>query len=62
MKSIVIRLTEGQPGLLNLQVNLEVGGKTNFRYGGRVLPVVFILPVAVPNPCKTNNNSEDRNI
>lgn len=48
------KLTEGQPGLLNLQINIEVGGKTNVSYGSRDLFVVIILPVAVPYPCNRN--------
>lgn len=51
------QLTEGQPGLLNLQVNIEVGGEADVPDGGRRLFVVVVLPVAVPNPCRRNNSS-----
>lgn len=43
-------LTEGQPGLLNLQVNADVGGKANVADGSRLLFVVIVLPIAVPYP------------
>lgn len=62
IKSISIRLTEGQPGLLDLQVNIEVGGETDVRYGSRGLLVVIILPVAVPYPCKRNNSEAAQDI
>lgn len=45
-------LTDGQPCLLGLQVNVEVGGEANVRYGSRLFLVVVIFPVAVPNSCK----------
>lgn len=48
-------LTEGQPGLLDLQVNIEVGGETDISNGRRGLLIVVVLPVAVPNPYKTNS-------
>lgn len=53
------KLTEGQPGLLNLQINIEVGGKTNVTYGSRPLFVVIILPVAVIYPYNRNTKSHN---
>lgn len=54
------RLTEGQPGLLDLQVNVEVGGETDVRDAGRPFLVVIILPVAVPYTCKRNTPTTQR--
>lgn len=54
------RLTEGQPGLLDLQVNLEVGGETNVSDGGRLLLVIIILPVAMPYTCKIDTPTIQR--
>lgn len=60
IESILIKLTECQPGLLDLQVNLEVGGETNVSDGSRDFLVVIILPVAVPYPCKRNTPTTQR--
>lgn len=60
VKSILITLTESQPGLLDLQVNVEVGGETNVSDGSSGLLVVIILPVAVPDPCKRNTPTTQR--
>lgn len=61
-ESDFIRLTEGQPGLLDLQINIEVGGETDVRYGSRALLVVIILPVAVPYPCRRNTPTTQRRL
>ena len=42
-----IRLTEGQPGLLDLKVDLEVGGEAYVSDGDSRLFVVVVLPPAV---------------
>lgn len=42
-----IRLTEGQPGLLDLKVDLEVGGEAYVSDGDGRLSVVVIFPPAV---------------
>lgn len=42
-----IRLTEGQPGLLDLKIDLEVGGEAYVSDGDSRLSVVVVLPPAV---------------
>lgn len=57
---MLIRLTERQPGLLDFQVNLEVGGETDVRDASRGSLEVIIFPVAVPYTCKRNTPTTQR--